>query len=60
MKFMATNKVNSEEKQSLFKGGVPTVAQICEWLEISWAIYFKYLRYMGLDGKLRSYSNSVN
>lgn len=41
--------------EEYFKEGILTVAAICERLEISRATYYKYLRYRGLDGKLRPY-----
>ncbi len=43
--------------EEYFNEGKLTVKQICEQLEISRATYYKYLRYRGLDGKLRPYKN---
>ena len=41
--------------EQYFKEGKLTVKEICELVEISRATYYKYLRYRGLDGKLRTY-----
>jgi len=41
--------------EQYFKDGILTVNDICERLEISRATYYKYLRYRGLEGKLRAY-----
>ncbi len=38
-----------------FKEDKLMVKEICERVEISRATYYKYLRYQGLDGKLRPY-----
>jgi len=38
-----------------FKEGRLTVNEICERAGVSRATYYKYLRYQGLDGKLRPY-----
>lgn len=38
-----------------FKEGKLTVDEICERVGVSRATYYKYLRYQGLDGKLRPY-----
>lgn len=43
--------------EEYFKEGKLTVTEICERLDISRATYYKYLRYMGLSGKLRPYNN---
>ena len=45
--------------EEYFDEGKLTVKQICEQLEISRATYYKYLRYRGLDGKLRPYTNQI-
>ncbi|MGB5610056.1 recombinase family protein [Eudoraea sp.] len=44
--------------EEYFNEGKLTVTEICERLEISRATYYKYLRYRGLDGKLRPYKLS--
>lgn len=41
-----------------FKEGKLTVNEICERVEVSRATYYKYLRYQGLNGKLRPYSKT--
>tara|TARA_R110002072_G_scaffold133185_1_gene273660 strand:- start:205 stop:813 length:609 start_codon:yes stop_codon:yes gene_type:complete len=41
--------------EQYFKEGKFTVKEICERVEISRATYYKYLRYKGLNGKLRHY-----
>ncbi|GLU44595.1 recombinase family protein [Allomuricauda sp. NBRC 101325] len=41
--------------EEYFNDGMLTVTEICERLNISRATYYKYLRYRGLSGKLRSY-----
>jgi DNA invertase Pin-like site-specific DNA recombinase len=41
-----------------FKEGKLTVSEICERLDVSRATYYKYLRYMGLSGKLRPYKHN--
>lgn len=40
-----------------FKEGKLTVHEICERVGVSRATYYKYLRYQGLDGKLRPYKS---
>jgi len=45
--------------EQYFKQGILAVTEICERLEISRATYYKYLRYRGLDGKLRPYKNRI-
>ena len=42
--------------EQYFKEGILTVKEICERLEISRATYYKYLRFRGLDRKLRPYN----
>lgn len=42
--------------EEYFKEGKLTVIEICERLDISRATYYKYLRYRGLSGQLRSYT----
>lgn len=42
--------------EEYFKEGKLTVSEICERLDISRATYYKYLRYRGLNGKLRPYN----
>lgn len=44
--------------EEYFKEGKMTVSEICDRLELSRATYYKYLRYRGLDGKLRPYKAS--
>ncbi|MGW9685092.1 recombinase family protein [Flagellimonas sp. 2504JD1-5] len=44
--------------EEYFKEGRLTVSEICERLDISRATYYKYLRYRGLNGKLRPYEKS--
>lgn len=41
-----------------FKEGKLTVNEICESIGVSRATYYKYLRYQGLDGKLRPYKQA--
>ncbi len=41
--------------EEYFKEGIMTVTEICQGLDISRATYYKYLRFRGLDGKLRPY-----
>ncbi|MFS4449005.1 recombinase family protein [Maribacter sp. 2307UL18-2] len=41
--------------EEYFNEGRIAVTEICERLDISRATYYKYLRYRGLDGKLRLY-----
>lgn len=41
--------------EEYFKEGKLTVSAICERLDISRATYYKYLRFRGLNGKLRPY-----
>ena len=43
--------------EEYFKESKLTVSEICEQLDISRATYYKYLRYRGLSGKLRSYKS---
>ncbi len=45
--------------EEYFNEGKLTVSEICERLEISRATYYKYLRYRGLNGKLRLYRNHL-
>ncbi len=45
--------------EQYFKEGKLTVKEICERVEISRATYYTYLRYQGLDGKLRPYKQEV-
>jgi len=45
--------------EEYFNEGKLTVTEICERLEISRATYYKYLRYRGLNGKLRPYRNHL-
>jgi len=42
--------------EEYFKEGKLSVSDICERLVISRATYYKYLRFRGLSGKLRSYT----
>jgi len=42
--------------EEYFKEGKLSVSEICERLDISRATYYKYLRYRGLAGELRTYS----
>jgi DNA invertase Pin-like site-specific DNA recombinase len=43
--------------EEYFKESKLTVSEICKRLDISRATYYKYLRYRGLSGKLRSYNS---
>ena len=43
--------------EEYFKEGKMTVSEICKRLDISRATYYKYLRYRGLSGELRPYTN---
>ena len=45
--------------EQYFKEGRLTVNEICERVDVSRATYYKYLRYQGLDGKLRPYKQEV-
>lgn len=44
--------------EEYFKKGKMTVSEICERLDISRATYYKYLKFRGLSGELRSYRTS--
>jgi len=45
--------------EQYFKEGKLTVKEICDRVAISRATYYKYLRYQGLDGKLRPYKQEL-
>ncbi|MDT0608045.1 recombinase family protein [Croceitalea rosinachiae] len=45
--------------EEYFTEGKLTVSEICERLDISRATYYKYLKFRGLSGELRSYSKQT-
>jgi DNA invertase Pin-like site-specific DNA recombinase len=46
--------------EEYFKEGKITVSEICERLDISRATYYKYLKFRGLSGTIRSYKKNTS